>query len=128
MGTVFPAKPTVLQFVKKCPTPNGSLKFIAVLTTARHINPVHALPPRSFRINFNITLTPTPKPPQRSLSFRFPHQNLTAPSHPIPYHPNSTSAPSTAPHHKQQNFIRICFKNSLHFNALLQCLKSEKKL
>jgi hypothetical protein len=83
MGTVLAAKPTVLQLGKKCPTPYGRLKFITVLTTARQINPVHALPPRSFIINFNITLIPTPKPPQSSLSFRFPHQNLTAPSHPI---------------------------------------------
>jgi hypothetical protein len=50
----------------------------------RQINPVHALPPRFFTINFNITLIPMPKPPQSSLSFKFAHQNLTAPpSHPI---------------------------------------------
>ena len=84
MATVLLAKSTVLQLVKKFPTtPYGNLKFITVLTTASQINPVHALPPRSFRINFNITLIPTPKPQQSSLSFRFPHQNLTAPSHPI---------------------------------------------
>jgi hypothetical protein len=67
MGSVFRVEPTVLQLVKEFPTLCGTLEFITVFTTACQINPVHALPPCSFTVIFNIIIVPKPKPPQSYL-------------------------------------------------------------
>ena len=108
-------KLTGLQLVKKFPAFHGTRSFITALTSARHLsypgpaqtNPYTHIP--LLDILSNIVHPSTPRPPQWSLSLRFPHQHpihppllthmrhIPSPSHSSRfYHPQNFSAVQSA--------------------------------
>ena len=86
----------VLQLIKKFPAFYGTLKFITVLSSSRHLflswaNSLQSpLPPSHFlKIHLNIILPSTSWSPQWSLSIRFPHQKPCAHLSLPPYVPHA---------------------------------------
>ena len=91
-------KLTGLQLVKKFPVFHGTQKFITALTSVRHLSLSGASPiqsiyphPTSWRCP-NIIYPSTPRSPQWSLSFQFPHQDPIHP--PLLTHMRHMSSPS----------------------------------
>ena len=78
-------KLTGLQLVKRFPAFYGTRRFITAFTSFRHMPTTHLL-----EIHPNIIHPSTPRSPQRSLSLRFPHQDLIRP----PLLPHTSHMPS----------------------------------
>ena len=91
-------KLTGLQLVKKLPAFHGTRKFITALTSVLHLslswaNPIQSIHTSHFlEIHPNIIRPSTPRSPQWSPSFRFPHQDLVHP--PLLTHTRYMPSPS----------------------------------
>ena len=87
-------KLTRLQLVKKFPAFRGTQRFITALTSVRHLSLSWASPFQSIptfhllEIHPNIIHSSMPRPPQWSLSLRFPYQDPIYPP-PHPYAPHA---------------------------------------
>jgi hypothetical protein len=74
-ANIFSDTQEIPRILRKLDVHYGIHNSWPLVSISEQITLGYALPINICKIRFNITLSPTPTPSKRSLSFKFPHQN-----------------------------------------------------